>query len=378
MAKKPASPKSTAKSSKKSAAAGKIVSLAESVVKFADKKKDPTIEIPLRTLSNASFNKSKRIIEMGGKSSSRNFFDLGKAKTFMQTMLIASGCKKLIDQEKTSSIRGLYYISKHTIKGTSEKTFNDQGECDPIIEDLEVALGALREELHVFAENRGSIAGNLTVVSKGDEIDLRRMGSGGYSVPSIVEPDEFQFRKCDAKFILHVEKGTVWQRFNEDKFWQKNNCILIHGGGQPPRGVRRLLHRMHNELKLPVYCLLDNDPWGFYIYSVVKQGSINLAFESQRMAVPEARFIGVRSRDYEEFDLSDDVKIAIDNNDIKRAKQIMNYPWFKGKKDWEREIDLMLKHGFKMEVEAMLGKGISFVTETYVPQRLKQKNLWLD
>lgn len=362
----------------KSKAAEKIRGLAETVAKFADKKKDPSIDIPMRTLSNANFNKSRGIIEMGDKSANRNFFDLGKARSFMQTLLIASGCKKLIDEDKTVSIRGLYYLSKHTIKGTSEKTFNDQAESDPIIEDLEVALESLREELHVFASSRGTIAGNLTIVSKGDEIDLRRMGTGGWQIPGIVEPDVLQFKKCEAKFILHVEKDTVWQRFSEDKFAQKNNCIITHGNGQPPRGVRRLLSRMHNELKLPIYCLLDNDPWGYYIYSVIKQGSINLAFESQRMAVPAARFLGVRSRDYEEFGLSDDVKIAIDNNDIKRAKQIMNYPWFKGKREWEKEIDLMLKHGFKMEVESFLTKSISFVTETYVPQRLKQKNLWLD
>jgi DNA topoisomerase-6 subunit A len=96
------------------------------------------------------------------------------------------------------------------------------------------------------------------------------------------------------------------------------------------------------------------------------------------MAIPEAKFIGVRSRDYEEFDLPDDVKIAVDDKDIKRAKQILAYPWFKGKKEWEHEIALMLKHGFKMEVEGMLSKTISFVTETYVPQRLKQRSLWLD
>jgi len=215
-------------------------------------------------------------------------------------------------------------------------------------------------------------------VSKGDEIDLRRMGSGGWGIPGIVEPDVLQFKKCDAKFILHVEKDTVWQRFNEDKFWQKHHCIITHGNGQPPRGVRRLLYRMHHELKLPVYCLLDNDPWGFYIYSVIKQGSINLAFESNRMAIPDAKFLGVRSRDYEEFGLSDDVKIAVDDKDLKRSKQILEYPWFKGKKDWEKEIATMLKHGFKMEVESLLTKSISFVTETYVPQRLKQKSMWLD
>jgi len=96
------------------------------------------------------------------------------------------------------------------------------------------------------------------------------------------------------------------------------------------------------------------------------------------MAVPDAKFIGVRSRDYEEYGLSDDVKIAVDDKDIKRAKQILGYPWFKGKKPWEREINDMLKHGFKMEVESLLTKSISFVTETYVPERLKQRSKWLD
>ena len=362
----------------KSPALDKIVGLADMVVAQAAKKKDPQLDIPLRTLSNANYNKSKRIIEMGDKAATRNFFDMGKAKNFMQTVLIASGCKQLIEQDKTSSIRGMYYLSKHSIPGTNEKTFNDQDESDPIIEDIEVALETLREELHLFADSRGSIAGNLTIVSKGDEIDLRRMGSGGWSMPGIAEPDVLQFKKCEAKFILHVEKGTVWNRFNEDKFWKTHNCILTHGNGQPPRGVRRLLYRMHHELGLPLFCLLDNDPWGYYIYSVIKQGSINLAFESNRMAVPDAKFIGVRSMDFEEFGLSDDVKIAVDDKDIKRANQILSYPWFKGKKEWEKEIAAMLKHGFKMEVESLLTKSISFVTETYVPERLKQRSLWLD
>ena len=92
--------------------------------------------------------------------------------------------------------------------------------------------------------------------------------------------------------MLHVEKAAVWQRFNEDKFWRKHNCLLTHGKGQPSRGVRRLLYRLNQELNLPIYCLLDCDPWGHYIYCVIKQGSISLAFESQRLAIPDAKFIG--------------------------------------------------------------------------------------
>ncbi len=198
------------------------------------------------------------------------------------------------------------------------------------------------------------------------------MGSGGYSIPSIVEPEELEFVKCDAKFVLHVEKDTVWRRFNEDKFWREHNCILTHGGGQPPRGVRRLLHRLHDELKLPIYCLLDNDPWGYYIYSVLKQGSINLAYESKRMAIPDARYIGLRSKDYERCGLTPSVIINLNDTDVKRAKQIAQYPWFENKKAWQKEIELMLKNGFKLEVEALINKGISYVTETYVPERLAE------
>ena len=171
--------------------------------------------------------------------------------------------------------------------------------------------------------------------------------------------------------MLHVEKDTVWQRFNEDKFWKTHKCILTHGGGQPPRGVRRMLHRLHSELGLPIYCLLDNDPWGYYIYSVIKQGSINLAYESQRMAIPEARFLGIRSKDYVRCELTPSVTIDLSDTDIKRAKQIANYPWFEKKKPWQKEIELMLKNGFKLEVEALISKDISYVTEEYVPSRLK-------
>ncbi len=297
----------------------------------------------------------------------------------MQTVLVASGCKELIDEGKTLSLRGLFYRLKHDVDGTREQTFAEQAECDPVIEDVEVGLNSLREELHLYASNRGNLAGPLVLYdhSTGDEIDCSRMGSGGYSIPSIVERDVIEFKKCTAEYILHVEKDTVWRRFAEDKFWRTHNCILTHGGGQPPRGVRRMLNRLHHEFKLPVYCLLDNDPWGYYIYSVIKQGSINLAFESERMAIPDARFLGLRSRDFETCKLSDSVKISLNDQDIKRAKQIAAYPWFAHKKAWQKEIELMLNNGFKLEVEALISKDISYVTEVYTPQRLAEGD-WLD
>ncbi len=356
---------------------GSIVGLADGVVSAAERKREPFVDIPARTLSNVRYNKSQRIIEMGQSSNRRQLFNLNQAKVYMQTMLVASGATRLIQEGKTTSLRGLYYMLKHTIEGTREETFDAQEDSDTIIEDVEVALNAMREELHLYAKNNGAMVGPLVLNDSGDEIDCARMGTGGYSIPSIVEPEIVQFKKCTAKFVLHVEKDTVWRRFNEDKFWRQHNCILTHGGGQPPRGVRRLLHRLNRELELPVYCLLDNDPWGYYIYSVIKQGSINLAYESKRMAIPDCRFLGLRSIDFDRCGLSNSVKISLNDTDVKRAKQIAKYPWFEHKKPWQKEIEQMLKNGFKLEVEALISKDISYVTEQYVPERLQERD-WLD
>ena len=37
----------------------------------------------------------------------------------------------------------------------------------------------------------------------------------------------------------------------------------------------------------------------------------------------------------------------------------------------------MLRNDFKLEVEALINKGISYVTEEYVPERLRRRD-WLD
>lgn len=358
---------------------GDIVRVADEVVKTAEKRREPHLDIPARALSNVKYNKTKRFIEMGSNTNRRQLFNLSQAKAYMQSLLVASGSTKLIHEGKTTSLRGLYYMLKHTIEGTNEETFSDQAESDTIIEDMEVTLNAMREELHLYAKNAGAMVGPITLVDSGDTIDCSRMGSGGYSIPSIVEPEIVQLdkKKCQAKFVMHVEKDTVWRRFNEDKFWKKHECILTHGGGQPPRGVRRLLHRLNHEMQLPVYCLLDNDPWGYYIYSVIKQGSINLAYESKRMAIPDAKYLGLRSIDYERCELSKSVQIALNDNDKKRAKQIAEYPWFAGKKAWQKEIEKMLQNGFKLEVESLISKDVSYVTEVYTPQRLADQD-WLD
>ena len=355
---------------------GKIEKLAESVLKSVKGRENPFVEIPVRSLANVHFDKKKGLVQLGKQRQKRYFFNVAMAKKFMQTFLVSDACKELVESGKTTSIRDLYYITKHTIGETKQNTFEEQDESDPIIEDIEVALDALREELHLFASRKGTMVGPITIRDSGDTIDLRRMGSGGWAVPSIVEENIVQFGKHEAKYILLIEKDAVWKRFNEDKFWQREKCVIVTGQGQPPRGVRRMVQRLSTELKLPVYVLVDNDPWGFYIYSVLKQGSINLAYESMRMAVPGARFVGLSSFDKTKFKLPSNVSIPMNDQDSSRAKQMLAYPWFEAAR-WQKEIQEMVDSGEKYELEALSRRGISFITEEYLPKKLRDRD-WLE
>ena len=354
----------------------RLVGQARNAIKYINEGKNPAVHIPLRALSNVSFDEKEGVIRMGTKKQERVFFNVGQAKKFLQTFVMAASIKELVESGKTTSIRDIFYMCKRPIVGTSQNVFDEQDESDPIIEDIEVMIDSLREELHLFASSKGAMVGNVTIVDGGDTIDLRKMGTGGWAVPSIVEKGTIEFKKCDAEFVLLVEKDAVWRRLNEDKFWETNNCIIIHGGGVPPRGVRRLLRRMNSELKLPVYVLVDNDPWGLYIYSVVKQGSINLAFESMRMAVPSAKFIGLSSFDAEKYKLPKEVELKLNQEDLRRCKEILSYPWFQ-KKKWQDEIKHMLERNRKLELEAISRKGISFISEKYIPDKINNKD-WMD
>ncbi|HIE34401.1 MAG TPA: DNA topoisomerase VI, partial [Candidatus Altiarchaeales archaeon] len=168
----------------------------------------PRIRMPQRSIGNIIFNEKKDILELGDKTSTRSFLNVAHSRKFMQTILIASKCKEFVSRGKTASIRELYYQLKHTIPGTKENTFDDQSESDPLIVDLETALGVLREELHLKADDKGTLIGKITIEDSGDFIDCSKLGRSGLSIPSIVE--HYKFHDVDAKYVLVIETGAMF------------------------------------------------------------------------------------------------------------------------------------------------------------------------
>ena len=354
---------------KKSDASKKLVEMGGKLAAEIKKGDNPNLDVPVRNLSNVSFNTKTKLLSLGDKSAKRFFFNVGHTKKFVQTLEVAKITKNLLDVGKHASLRDVFYMAKRTIPNTKTNIVDEQKETDKAIEDLELVTDSSREQLNVNANKMGSVAGKVIIEDKGDTIDWGRLGSGGWSIPSNVE--EITFKKVTAKYVIYMEKAAVWERLHEDKFWEKNNCIIVSSQGQTTRGIRRLLQRLHNEHKLIIYVLTDLDPYGLYIYSVIKFGSISLAHMASELAIPSVRFLGISTDDVNNYELQKHF-IKLKDIDISRLKQISDYQWFKNSKHWQRQFKMMKQFNAKVEIQALSSKGITFISEKYLPEKIKK------
>ena len=352
--------------------------------------REPKLVIPKRTLANTIFDPEKGILKLGVMKLERNFLDANEARRFMQTLVMASIIYRALLENEYPTIRDLYYRGKHTIsyldldgRRREENTWDEQAESDAALRDLEVMLGLLREDLMILSKEKGKVVGNMRIRSGNDVIDLSKLGHGAYAIEST--PDLIEFLDVDAEFVLVVEKDAVFQQLHRIGFWQKYKSILVTGAGQPDRATRRFVRRLNEELGLPVYILTDSDPYGWYIYSVFKVGSIQLSYESERLATPRAKFLGVSMSDIFGYGskkpyLTEQERrnyiIKATELDIRRAKELMRYSWFQTK-SWKREIDMFLDRKAKLEIEALASKGLRFLAFQYLPEKIQTQD-WID
>ncbi|MCX8194886.1 MAG: DNA topoisomerase IV subunit A [Candidatus Micrarchaeota archaeon] len=356
----------------------KLEGLGEEMLEQIKSDSSPTFTTALRTKSNIIFDEGVGYIRLGSKTEERKFVNVGQARKFMQTVAIAAKCKKFLKENAHTSIRGLFYQLKFSLgENLDEELFSEQSESNPLVEDLEVALNVKREDLNLNTDRKGVVAGPLVLRDKfgGEEtiIDCTKQGRSGWMIPSDVD-NGMDFVEVNADYVLVVEKDAMWQRLNEDKYWKKENCILITPKGQASRGCRRLIRKLAS-MKLPVYIFTDCDAWGWYIYWTIKTGSMNLAYLGSDIATPEAKFVGVTMRDIKDYNFLSQLTINAKEVDIKRAEEMLTYDWIQKHKDWVEELKTVLKTKKKLEQDALQGPRLSFVGEYLREKIAKHKFL---
>ncbi|MHC4138804.1 MAG: DNA topoisomerase IV subunit A [Planctomycetota bacterium] len=353
----------------------KIEESASTIHNKITKKQKPSMDFPIRALSNVKYIPKRGFLELIGQKKSRTL-TVNTVKTFAQTLRVMSLSKELIEKDDIATKREAYYVSKNW----DDARFEEQPESDTVIDDVEAMFEVNREQLGFIPEEKGGdVAGKLVVIDKDQDtgkqlkIDCTKFGSGAYSIPISTEHLKFE---TNAKFILVIETAGMFQRLVKHNYWKKANCILISMGGVPTRACRRFIRRLSEGKKIPVYVFVDGDPYGISnIYRTLKVGSGNAAHINQYFCVPNARYLGITPQDIIDYKLPTH---PLKDVDIKRAKDALkNDPFIKQSKEWQKAINQLLKMGVRAEQQALAKHGLNYVIEKYLPQKLKKTDSFL-
>jgi DNA topoisomerase-6 subunit A len=357
-----------------------IESIARQILASIEREQLPNINLPVRGLDNVEYDEAKGYFELGGAQKARTL-TVNTARSFAQTLRLMAAAKGMVESNDFATKREAYYISKNW----GECRFDEQAESDAVMDDIEAMAslhGLAREQLRFYPESHGgSVAGRLTVIDRNSatgqtiEIDCSNLGSGAYSIPRSVEHLGF---RTDARFILAIETGGMFQRLNNHRFWETARCIIVEMSGVPTRATRRFVRLLSENQNLPVYCFVDCDPYGFTnIYRTLKVGSGNAAHVNRFLCVPRARFLGVTAQDIVDFRL-EDATHPLSSTDVKRAQDaLQNDPFIKSHPEWVAAIKQMLEMGVRAEQQALAKWGLNYVIEEYLPRKLANESSFL-
>ncbi|KAK2450461.1 putative mitochondrial protein [Trifolium repens] len=262
--------------------------------------------------------------------------------------------------------RGFYY--------TDKKLFNDdQRNSDGAIEDIVVLLNCTRDSLPVYAKPRGSVVGDLQFNYNGKAIDYKHADKLG---DSILVDNITDMESTTTLFILVVESNVTLSDLHSAKVQETYRCIIVSGSGVPDTLTRKFLRRVSLTLKLPVLALTDGDTYGFLILLNYNKGSKQMAYDSENLATPNMYWLGVRPSDRRRYSIPDGYIKSLTDKELECVRSLLQKPYVKNNVDWTKELRIMLKTQTKIEIEATHSISVKWLTETYLPKKLKSKRWW--
>ncbi|PSR95558.1 Meiotic recombination protein like [Actinidia chinensis var. chinensis] len=270
--------------------------------------------------------------------------------------------QQLLQENKHGSKRDIYYMHP--------SVFQEQSVVDRAINDICILLRCSRHNLNVVSVGNGLVMGWLRYQEAGRKFDCISNLNTGHSVPVHVE--EVKDIVSVARYILVVEKESVFQRLANDQFCNKNRCIVITGRGYPDVPTRRFLRLLIEKLSLPVYCLVDCDPYGFDILTTYRFGSMQMAYDAKFLRVPEIHWLGAFPSDSEKYGLPQQCLLPLTAEDKSRIEAMLLRCYLQQEvPHWRFELELLLQRGVKFEIEALSVHSLSFLSEEYIPSKIE-------
>ncbi|MDR4489303.1 MAG: hypothetical protein AB7V56_03825 [Candidatus Nitrosocosmicus sp.] len=331
----------------------------------------PVLDLPKIGYDNTIWSDEKRMLTTGDKKVEVSPDSVKKIPTFAQYLVMANAIKKLLDEDMESTIRGMYYATLSNVGDdkNKQKFWSGQDDSDNAIKAVELLTGIPREEFSVTSKPKGMISGPIKLRVGGDIIDCN-LGSKATSQLIPTNMGDVQIEDVKADFVMVVEKDTVLNNIRKSGFIQKYNAILLTGSGEPDRATRMMVKTLNEEWNKPVVVFADADPWGLGIALRYKIGSESLSYDSERLVTPDAQVLGMMFSDIYQFNIPEVARLTASDEDINRANDMKKKPWMQNKQ-WQKELNLFLSKKEKCELDAFFKHGFKYLSETYLPQKLR-------
>ncbi|KAL8237526.1 hypothetical protein R6Q59_018607 [Mikania micrantha] len=277
----------------------------------------------------------------------------------LQVLLIV---QQLLQEHRHASKRDIYYMHP--------SVFREQSVVDRAINDICILLQCSRHNLNVVSVSKGLVMGWLRFSEADRLFNCINHPDTAHSIPVLVE--EVKDIISVADYILVVEKESVFQRLANDFFCKNNHCIVITGRGYPDTSTRRFLRLLIDQLRLPAYCLVDCDPYGFDILTTYRFGSMQMAYDAKIMKLPEIKWLGVFPSDAERFNVPQQCLLPMTTQDKIKTEAILNRCYLQREvPHWRLELELLLQSGMKFEIEALSVHSLTLLSKQYLPSKIQ-------
>ncbi len=129
-----------------------IDGIAEQVRAHIEAGRLPNIKLPVRSLDNVTYDRTKGYFELGSAEKARTL-TVTTARAFAQTLRLMAASRTMVEQNDFATKREVYYISKNW----GECRFDEQAESDATMDDIEAMAS-----MHGLSRSSCAFIKNLT------------------------------------------------------------------------------------------------------------------------------------------------------------------------------------------------------------------------
>ncbi|KAB0797167.1 hypothetical protein PPYR_08161 [Photinus pyralis] len=257
------------------------------------------------------------------------------------------------------TIREIYYCLKEYMQ------------CQREIEDAVNIISCFLEIEHwylpIMSTSKGLALGALTVYTSAGEV-INFNVAGGLLIPQkLISVTKIE---SDAHCILVVEKDTIFKKLADENFSNKltRPFILVTGKGFPDINTRLFLRILRDHLRIPIFILVDADPWGIDIMLTYRHGSVRTANLSEVLALSNIKWLGVLPSEIVTLGIA---HTSLTERDKGKIRSMLRRPYVADQ--IKEELNVLLENDFKAGIEGVI-KTHTYLTNFYLTHKFANRD----